>query len=479
VTHSYPDVFDFAGFNAPSRIECDIYDLIVEGEIPAEIDGSWYRAIPDHQFPPKFAKDTYLSGDGMVSLMRIENGHADFKQRYVMTERLKNDRAARRGLHGLYRNPYTDDPSVRGKDRTVANTTPVWHGGRLLMTKEDGLPYEVDPDTLETVGQFNYEGRLKSPTFTAHPRLDPETGELFFFGYEASGLATRDVAFCVADRNGELVREDWFQAPYCGLMHDFLVTKEHIVFPLWPITADRARIEAGGAHWVWEPEKGSYVGIMPRGGRVEQMRWYQMPAHSAFHYMNAFSDGPRVHLDFGYGNVVGFPFIQEASGIRVPLGEMRGPGYVRWTFDLSKPGHSFDEDVLGPGGDMPCIARKDAMKNYEIGYLQTFDPRNSPPLISGPVGPGFNTICRIEMKTGKTARLGLGQNTTVQEHVHIPSKIPGHEGYLIFAVDLHDKMLSEVAIVEAGNLERGPIARIQMPFRLRCQVHGLWVPATV
>jgi carotenoid cleavage dioxygenase len=477
MTQKYPDVPDFQGFNAPSRIECDIYDLVYEGEIPAEIDGSWYRAVPDHAFAPKFAKDTYLSGDGMISLMRIANGHADFKQRWVMTERLKNDRAARRALHGLYRNPYTDDPSVKGKDRTVANTTPVWHGGRLLMTKEDGLPYEVDPKTLETKGQFNFDGRLRSATFTAHPRLDYETGEMFFFGYEASGLATRDVALGVADKNGELVAENWFEAPYCGLMHDFLVTKEHIVFPLWPITADLKRIEAGGPHWTWEADKPSYIGIMPRGGSVRHLRWYSMPARSAFHYLNAFSDGPRVHMDFGYANIVGFPFIQEAAGVHVPPERMRGPGYVRWTFDLSKPGNDYEETVLGPGGDFPMIAAKDAMKSYDVGYIETFMPQNGKPHLVGPVGAGFNTICRLDLRGGKHQTLGLGPDTTVQEHVHIPSRQPGHEGYLIFVVDRHDTMLSEVAVVEAGNIAKGPVARIQMPFRLRCQVHGAWVAA--
>jgi carotenoid cleavage dioxygenase-like enzyme len=477
MTHAYPEVFDFQGFNAPSRIECDVYDLIVEGEIPAEIGGSWYRAIPDHAFPPKFAKDTYLSGDGMVSLMRIENGHADFKQRYVLTERLKNDRAARRALHGLYRNPYTDDASVKGKDRTVANTTPVWHGGRLLMTKEDGLPYEVDPKTLETKGQFNYGGRLKSQTFTAHPRLDYDSGEMFFFGYEASGLATRDVAFCVEDKNGELAREDWFQVPYCGLMHDFLVTKEHIVFPLWPMTADLARLKAGGAHWVWEPDKGSYIGIMPRDGSVKHLRWYRLPARCSFHYLNAHSDGNRVHIDFSPTNVVMFPFIQEASGLHIAPDKIGGRGYVRWTFDLSKPGDDFEETPIGPGGDMPCVATKDAMKNYQTGYIQTFDPRVGPPHIAGPVGAGFNTVVRLDLGNGKHRTLGLGPNATVQEHVHIRSKQPGHEGYLIFAVDLHDTMSSEIAIIEAANLERGPVARIKMPFRLRNQVHGLWVEA--
>src|SRR5690606_13124286 len=106
VTQSFPESMDFKGHNEPVRIECDIYDLVVEGRIPDEIDGVWYRSVPDPQYPPMLGDDIFISGDGMVSSFRFENGHVDFSMRYVMTERLKNDRAARRSLHGVYRNPF-------------------------------------------------------------------------------------------------------------------------------------------------------------------------------------------------------------------------------------------------------------------------------------------------------------------------------------------------------------------------------------
>jgi carotenoid cleavage dioxygenase len=154
MTQDFPDTFDFSGFNEPTRLEAEVYDLVVEGEIPAEIDGTWYRLTPEPQYPPMLGHDTYLSGDGMISMFQFKNGHVDYKSRYVRTDRLKAEREARRGLFGLYRNPYTDDPSVQGINRTVANTTPVWHGNRLMCLKEDGLPYEVDPETLETKGQW-------------------------------------------------------------------------------------------------------------------------------------------------------------------------------------------------------------------------------------------------------------------------------------------------------------------------------------
>lgn len=476
----FPNTMDFAGWNAPSRIECDIYDLVTEGSVPEEINGSWYRSIPDPQYSPMLGDDTFLSGDGMVSLFRFENGHVDFKMRYIQTERWKAERAARRSLYGKYRNPFTDDPSVQGKPRNVNNTTPIYHGGKLLALKEDSHAMEMDPRTLETIGEWDYDGKLKSQTMTAHTRLAPDSGDLYFFGYEAGGLVTKDVSFCVADKKGNLTREEWFEAPYVALMHDFAVTREHVIFPVFPITADLNRMKAGGHHWVFEQDKESFVGILPRDAHVKHMRWFRGPARSSFHFMNAYSEGNRVHMYFGVSKVPPFPFMQEASGIHSRPDQVR-IGFVRWTFDLSKPGDTWEETIIGPSGDMPRTAIKDQMKDFDIGYYQTFDPRNAPqngpPPIAGPVGAGFNTIVRMEVKTGKYTTLSLGPTVTVQEHIHIPSKQPGHEGYLAFVCDMHDRQLSEVAIVEAEHIEKGPIARIKVPFRLRVQVHGNWVPA--
>ncbi|MFX6118779.1 carotenoid oxygenase family protein, partial [Acinetobacter baumannii] len=84
--------------------------------------------------------------------------------RYVATQRHQAELAAGQALFGKYRNPFTDRPEAAGLDRTVANTTPVWHAGRLLMTKEDGRPYRVDPVTLETLGRFDFAGKLRSET---------------------------------------------------------------------------------------------------------------------------------------------------------------------------------------------------------------------------------------------------------------------------------------------------------------------------
>ncbi|HEY2678253.1 MAG TPA: carotenoid oxygenase family protein, partial [Steroidobacteraceae bacterium] len=121
----YPDAPEFTGLNTPLGEEYEISDLALEGEIPGDVEGDFFRAVPDPAFPP-FMEDgaAVLSGDGMVSATRIAGGKASFAIRYVQTERHRAEVAAGRALFGKYRNPFTDRPEAEGLDRTVANTTP-------------------------------------------------------------------------------------------------------------------------------------------------------------------------------------------------------------------------------------------------------------------------------------------------------------------------------------------------------------------
>ncbi len=197
--------------------------------------------------------------------------------------------------------------------------------------KEDSRPWEVDPDTLDTLGEWSYEGPAAEPDRYGASASGSRDGELHFFGYEAGGLATRDVAYCVADKNGELVKEEWFQVPYCALMHDFVVTREHVIFPGFPIVAELERLRAGGAHWAWDASKESFFGIMPRDGGVDQMRWFRTGPCSVFHFINGYTEGNKVHVDACVSDVPAFAFIREAGGLHIQPQDMHG-NLLRWIF---------------------------------------------------------------------------------------------------------------------------------------------------
>lgn len=479
----FPRHPDYIGLNRPLGDEYDLCDLAIEGAIPAEVEGCFFRAVPDPAFPPFIADGgAILSGDGMISAIRFAGGKASFSIRYVQTARHRAEVAAGEALFGKYRNPFTDRPAAAGIDRTVVNTTPIWHAGRLLLAKEDGRPYRVDPHTLETIGAYDFGGRLKSETVTAHARIDPESGELFLFGYEAGGLASTKVAYIIVDERGDLVREQWFDAPYCSMMHDFAITENYALFPIYPTICDLDRLKAGGDHWVHRQDMDSWLGVMPRYGDVSEMRWFKGPKGvSCYHMMGAFEDAAGlIHFDQCLSDSNAFPFIREASGIMLDQRELNGR-LARWTVDYGGGPDAVVETVIGPPGDFPVIPAARQGRPYDHGWMLTMNPEmRGPPLAGGPVGAMFNMLLRLDFNGGPPQALALPPAHSINEPVHVPAAAPGHEGWLVAVVDRQtgpDDFAHQCWIVDAGNPAAGPVARIDIPHRLRPQVHGWWVGA--
>jgi carotenoid cleavage dioxygenase-like enzyme len=246
-------------------------------QIPKDINGTFYRIQPDHRFPPLFEEDIHFNGDGSVSAFCFENGHVDFRQRYVHTDRFKAETKARKSLLGRYRNPHTDNEMVKGIIRTASNTNIIFWRGVLLATKEDGPPFAVDPVTLETIGRYDFDGQVQSPTFTAHPKFDPDTGEMVCYGYEAGGNgydASCDIVVYTIDKGGKKTEECWYKAPFCGMIHDCAITKNFLILPLTPIKVNADRLKKGGNHFAWDPDEDQWYGIVPRrNGKPEDIVW--------------------------------------------------------------------------------------------------------------------------------------------------------------------------------------------------------------
>jgi carotenoid cleavage dioxygenase len=206
-----------------------------------------------------------------------------------------------------------DDPVVEGVIRTASNTNIIFHRGVLLATKEDGPPFAMDPTTLETIGRWDFDGQIKTPTFTAHPKFDPDSGDMICFGYEAGGNGNDgncDVVVYTVDKDGKKTEEAWYKSPYCGMIHDCAITKNWIVLPLTPIECKFDRLKAGGAHWQWNPNLPQYYGVVPRrGGKTEDARWFKADNGFQGHVAGAYEteDGQViVDLTVADGNVFYF-----------------------------------------------------------------------------------------------------------------------------------------------------------------------------
>jgi carotenoid cleavage dioxygenase len=474
----FPDTPAFTGFNTPSRIEGDAFDLAVEGTIPPEINGAFYRVQPDPQFPPLLGNDIPFNGDGMITMFSFENGRVHFRQRWARTDKWKLEHAAGRSLFGAYRNPLTDDPAAKGTIRGTANTNIFHHGGRLYALKEDSPALVMELETLETIGYTDFGGRMTGETFTAHPKIDPETGELVFFGYAAKGETTRDIAYYVADAHGRIVREEWLEAPYPAEIHDFAVTREHVLFAVLPTTTSLERLRAGGPHWLWDPTRQAEIAIFSRQKGVRSIRWFKGPARWLFHFFNAYSVGSQVVAEACVSQAQTFPFMypDTQGGAFDPAKAV--PRITRWSFDLSSSANTFEERTLWTHYcEFPRIDDRIAMAQHRYGFVIANEPSRDFKG-GGLFGPAFNTIVRYDFATGATESFALDENSTAQEPVFVPRtpEAPEADGYLLVLVNRFDTMLNDLLVLDTLRIAAGPIAAIKLPIRLRNGVHGNWVP---
>jgi carotenoid cleavage dioxygenase len=465
--NKFPESPWFTGVNAPSRIEADVGSLEVIGAIPREIDGAFYRVAADHQFPPQAANDVPFNGDGLVSMFRIKDGEMSVKARYVHTDRFVAERIAGRRLFGRYRNKYTDDPSVAGMNRNLANTNVLIHHGVLLALREDSPPVAMDPVTLATLGNWDFHGTLPGPTCSAHCKIDPRTGNLVGFGYGAKGDFSRDVVYFEVNPEGRVIHSAWFQMPYFAEQHDCGFTKDYIIFPVVPIVgAGEEGLKQGLAYFGWNPTKEIHLGVLPRFGRGEDIRWFTAPNQFTSHVMNAFQEGSRVHFDtcVSPGNL--FPFFPEfgkpfdPSGMAVKL--------TRWTVDMATPGNGFESvraltDFIG---EFPRNDDRFQAKPYRHGWLLGFSGAR-------------NSLGHVDLAGGTTEVWSAPPTHPVMEPCFMPRAPDAAEGdgWIVQALTNGATMLTELNIFDATAIARGPIATAKIPFRLKPAYHGSWADA--
>lgn len=453
-----------------NRSEIELFDCEVEGQLPIDLDGSFFRVGPDPQYPkpPRFGNDIGFDGEGHVSVFRIKDGHVDYRTRYARTQRWKAQHAARQSLFGMYRNPFTDDPRVKGLSRGTANTQLFFHHGKLLVFKEDSPPVTMHPLTLETTDDYyTFGGALKSQTHTAHPKIDPVTGEYVSFGYEAKGLCSDDVYVFSADRHGTINWEAWIKVPYVGMLHDFAVTQKHIAFFVTPLAANLEQMKRGGVHFAWDSTLPSYIGVFRRGGDGKDIRWLTGQQLMCTHLMGAWTDGETVHIDMDGGEGNQFPFfpsLHEPFDPKKALGRIR-----RFKINLAHRRSKTYEVETAYADITGVLSRQDDRYHtvpYRYGFLNAvsgekrgwvmFDhQKHSTQIYSPPPGVSLAEMTFVPRKPGA----------------------PEGDGYLIGVANNHkENGRSDLILVDTHQLEAGPVARIKMPYRVVGQVHGFWVP---
>ena len=273
----------------------------IEGEIPDYVRGSYYLNGPAHFSLAGFRYQHWLDGDGMVCALRFVGEGVHFTSRFVRSAKLVAEKAAGRPLFRTFGTSFKNDRLKRKIAlESPVNVSVYPYQNSLLAFGEQGLPWELDPVTLETRGEYNFGGSLNdiSP-FAAHPKFDPVTGEMFNFGI-AYSAAEPHLNLYRFTASGKLIYRKRLLLHYACSIHDFSLSESYVVFYLSPYILNMELLAHDGRTLMealaWEPERGSHLLIVSRE-TGEPVATIPTGDRYCLHLINCFEEGNQLTVD--------------------------------------------------------------------------------------------------------------------------------------------------------------------------------------
>ncbi len=444
---------------APIQSEISTDELTVIGEIPPELSGSYLRNGPNPQFTP-IGQYHWFDGDGMLHEVEIKHQKAKYRNRYIRTQGFLKEKEAGHAIwSGLVEPPQADIPEDQ-PFKNVANTALIYHANHVLALWEGGAPYEIDIPNLDTLGKFTFGDKLSSAV-TAHPKIDPETGEMLFFGY--SPVQPPFLTYSIVSPSGELLRTIPIDLPQPVMMHDFAITKDYTIFLDLPLTFSMERMQRGEPMIAFEADRPSRFGILPRHGESDKICWFEASPCFVFHTLNAYQERDEVVLLACRMESVDLFGTEDTGG---EAGSNAAFLY-EWRFNL-KTGTVSEKQLDNHPIDFPSINPSKTGRKMRYGYAGK--------IANNPL-PLFEGILKYDFETGTPQFHDYGQNRYGGEPVFVPHPQGSEEdeGWLLSYLHDENTNQSEMVIINAQDVTAQPLARILIPQRVPYGFHGIWV----
>jgi carotenoid cleavage dioxygenase-like enzyme len=457
---------DLSGDRHPVSDEIDAHRCEVTGSLPEALRGTFVRNGPNPLFEP-IGRYSLLDGDGMLHSVTLGDDGATYRNRWIRSHGLlaevAHGAAIYPGLGNVLDFPARSLTGDAGPVKNPANTHVIEHAGRRLALWEGGLPTEVTAE-LDTIGEYDFGGRLQG-SMTAHPRLDPRTGEMLMFGYS---LFEPYLTYHVVDPDGTLSHSVPIDLPAPVMMHDMVMTEHHAVFLDSPYVFDLDNI-GSGSMVRWMPDNGARIGVMPRRGGADELRWFEIEPGHVQHFWSGWCDGDTIEFlgcrypapDFGIDN-------------STPLDERSAKDLTacpaRYRVDLAAgtAGWEPTDDLAGDFSRInPAYDGVRARYLYMSGFTRTDRHLGD-----------FDAIVRYDDATGDRTLWSAGATGHVGESVFAadPDGSAEDDGWLLNVVYDHVRDASDLVVLDARDVTAGPVATVRLPRRVPFGFHANWFP---
>jgi all-trans-8'-apo-beta-carotenal 15,15'-oxygenase len=482
--------------------EYDYWIDQVEGEIPPGLHGTLFRNGPGLLDVNGQRLHHPFDGDGMICAIRFSNGRAHFSNRFVRTEGFVAERQAGKILYrGVFGTQKPGGWLANAFDfnlKNVANTNVLYWGDRLLALWEAAEPHRLDPATLETLGVDDLDGLLQpGSAFAAHPRIDPncqqDGGAPCLVNFAIKTGMSSTITLYEFDPAGKLLRKYAHSVPGFAFMHDFAITPHYCIFFQNPVNFNPLPYLLGmrgaGECIQFQPDKPTRIIVIPRKLENEPPQdqpvalcplpsTFEVPSGFVFHHANAFEQGEEVVIDsICYAKLPGVE--AEADFRQTDFGALQ-PGQL-WRFRVNlSTGTVARESLEQRCCEFPAVHPAVVGRQNRYVYLgAAAAPTGNAPL---------QAIVKLDLETGNQQLWSAAPKGYVGEPVFVPRVSPEQstpilllsgkedDGWVLVLVFDAEHDRSNLVILDASDLNRGPVARLHLKHHVPYGLHGSFTP---
>ncbi|MDP2227965.1 MAG: carotenoid oxygenase family protein, partial [Moraxellaceae bacterium] len=439
----------------------------ITGALPAELRGTFFRIGPGRNELGGKAFGHWFDGDGMLHRITFRDDGVHYLNRYVRTPKFLAETAAGKVVCRSFGHnvPGGVLKNAGRLPANAANTSLIWHGGHLLALWEGGRPWELDPATLETLGEFDYDGRLgKTNAFSAHGTVDPRTGCYYNFGIGV-GLRGPGIDFYRIDPRGCLDRKVHIPLGFAPFCHDFALTEHYAVFFINPLYVKHPlKFIAGLCSFndalVYEPAHGMQALVVSLD-TLEVVRRFELAPFVSVHFGNSWEDGRQLVI-----NVTRFEDWSVNAALTTIFHARNEAKGTLWQYRLDLASGSV-EGIALPGQDSIEFPQWDHRRTgvqTRYTYAATVLPNATPGF--------FNGVQRLDHHTGEVRVRDFGPDRFTSEAMFAPRHPDSAEddGFLVAAVYDAARHGTDIVVLDARTLEDVAVVplRHHMPFGFHC-----------